>query len=165
MMKRGLIVWLRFWIMSTLSSSSGESTPLLIWVDTDGRLHANGNAEEDTFSLSTHMVHPSIIAAGREWTNLRIQEVQGMFLCPPPFTCPSSSSLPSYQPSLPLNLPSPAPTPATARLTYRRIPMPQLLRPNPIRSNSSPYPPPIPRTRTQYLPRSTANGSNPFLPS
>jgi hypothetical protein len=33
--------------------------------------------------LSTHMVHQAIITAGKAWTNLRIQEVQGMcFLCP-----------------------------------------------------------------------------------
>ena len=51
----------------------------------DIRLHANGNPEEDTFSLSTHMVHRSIINAGKAWTNLRIQEVQGIsFVLSPP---------------------------------------------------------------------------------
>jgi hypothetical protein len=46
-------------------------------VPADDRLHANGNPEEDTFSLSTHMVHSSIINAGRAWSNLMIQQVQG----------------------------------------------------------------------------------------
>jgi len=155
MMKRGWIAWLRSWIMSTLSNSSGESAMLKSFskVDTDGRLHANGNPEEDTFSLSTHMVHRSIIAAGREWTNLRIQEVQGKFLCPPFLTVPHT-----------FLVAAPAPNLATAKLTSRWIPMSQLLRTHPIRSNSSSYPPPFTWTRTQQLPRSTANGFNPHLP-